>query len=53
MNLLNDVLKELHTVVCDSYCKYPYECENEEQIQCVCENCMVSKYLDTISKEIK
>lgn len=52
---------------CDSYCKFPYICKDEEQLETVCADCpivkmanrieklegVISKSLDTLDKESK
>ncbi|MBO5019052.1 MAG: hypothetical protein J6D52_00150 [Clostridia bacterium] len=45
---------------CDSYCKFPYICKDEEQLETVCEACPIVKMAertekaeDVISKAIK
>ena len=35
---------------CDSYCKYPYSCKDEEELETVCVDCPIVKMADRIEK---
>lgn len=35
---------------CDGYCKFPYICKDEEQLETVCEACPIVKMADRIKK---
>ena len=52
--------EKLVELFCDSYCKFPYICKDEEQLETVCEACPIVKMAertekaeDVISKAIK
>lgn len=33
------MLEEIASEICDHYCKYPYQCKTEEELQAVCWDC--------------
>lgn len=35
---------------CDSYCKFPYICKDEEQLETVCESCPIVRLAEKIEK---
>lgn len=38
---------------CNSYCKFPYICKDEEQLETVCESCPIVKMANRIEKLVE
>ena len=38
---------------CDSYCKFPYICKDEEQLETVCTDCPIVKMANIIESEVE
>ena len=38
-----DVVDAVIEDMCDHYCKYPSECEDDEELMDICENCPLNK----------
>ena len=38
-----DKQEQIKENFCDHYCKYPSECEDDEELMDICENCPLNK----------
>ena len=36
-------IEEICSEICDKYCKYPYEIEDEELLRVICDKCPLNK----------
>lgn len=43
MSNLASVLDEVKQNICDKYCRFPYEVEDQEQMDELCERCPLNK----------
>lgn len=48
--MLEQELEAMRQVFCDKYCKYPYICESEEEIDGICEECPLNKLAEVVNK---
>jgi len=40
---VTQIFESITKEMCDKYCKYPLQCENEEDLYKVCEHCPLNK----------
>ena len=40
---ITQILDDVKSEICDKYCKYPYEVEDEADLDKICENCPLER----------
>lgn len=48
MEIARQNIEELQEYICDSLCRYPCTCRNEEHLMEVCEECQVEEMLEML-----
>ena len=38
-----EIMEDVKEKMCDKYCRFPYECEDEDRLDRICENCPLNR----------
>ena len=48
----NEEFEKFVEQFCDGYCKFPYICKTQEQLETACDNCPITKIAELKEKEV-
>lgn len=49
--MLEQELEAIREVFCDKFCKYPFICKTQDEIDDICEECPLNKLAEILNKK--